>query len=168
MIVQRHYTWQPYNMMLFWYSAAGQSLPPPIGLFVCFVFRGIPLGSVIVICCLRQSQRKSLGLLVPRLLDDINVPYLVKNTPKTNNYPQNSRRDESAKMRSYKQSSTEALSHEQNNLKWLNESFMMVGASRSVSLYHTWPPEGDRDAVRLSYCFCALYNLIKPHLCRLS
>lgn len=60
-------------------------------LFVCFVFRGIPLGSVIVICCLRQSHRKSLGLLVPRLLDDVNVPYLVKNTPKTNNYPQNSR-----------------------------------------------------------------------------
>lgn len=29
-----------------------------------------------------KSQRKSLGLLVPRLLDDINVPSLVKNTPK--------------------------------------------------------------------------------------
>lgn len=39
---------------------------------------------MIVIWCLRQSQRKSLGLLVPRLLDDINVPYLVKNTPEMN------------------------------------------------------------------------------------
>lgn len=39
---------------------------------------------MVVIWCLRQSHRKSLGLLVPRLLDDINVPYLVKNTPEMN------------------------------------------------------------------------------------
>lgn len=79
MIVQRHYTLQPYNMMLL-------DRHPPLRflLFVCFVFLGIPFGSVIVIWCLRQSHRKSLGLLVPRLLDDINVPYLVKNTPEMN------------------------------------------------------------------------------------
>lgn len=82
MIVQRHYTLQPNNMMLLWYSASGRSPSRPSVVLFLFVFCGVPLGSGIVIWYLRQSQRKSLGLLVPRFLDDVNVPYLVRNTPK--------------------------------------------------------------------------------------
>lgn len=59
-IVQRHYTWQPYkkNMMQFRYSALDSVSPvPPF-------FLGVPLGSVIIIWFLRQSQKEESWIVV--------------------------------------------------------------------------------------------------------